>query len=59
MKPTIINILFGFSLLFGKFFSKEPLLKVFLKKSIKLKDEGWNKLKYKMDRIFFLFSNIK
>ena len=24
MKPTIINILFGFSLLFGKFFSKEP-----------------------------------
>ena len=38
MKPTIINILFGFSLLFGKFFSKEPILKIFLKKSIKLKD---------------------
>ena len=54
MKPTIINLLFGFSLLFGKFFSEEPLLKKFLKKSITLKDEGWNKLSIRW-MIFFFF----
>ena len=27
VKPTIINILFGIALLFGKFFSNEPILK--------------------------------
>ena len=27
VKPTIINILFGIALLFGKFFSDEPILK--------------------------------
>ena len=27
IKPTIINILFGLALLFGRFFSKEPILK--------------------------------
>ena len=27
IKPTIINILFGFALLFGKYFTNEPLLK--------------------------------
>jgi len=27
MKPTIINILFGFALLFGKYFTNEPILK--------------------------------
>ena len=27
MKPTIINILFGIALFFGKFFSNEPVLK--------------------------------
>ena len=40
MKPTIINVLFGFALLFGKYFSKENLLKKLLGNSIKLKDEG-------------------
>ena len=30
MKPTIINILFGLSLFFGKYFTKEPLLKLSL-----------------------------
>ena len=56
MKPTIINILFGFSLLFGKFFSKEPLLKIFLKKSIKLKDEGWNRLNTRWIGFFFFLA---
>ena len=27
MKPTIINILFGLALMFGKFFTEEPILK--------------------------------
>ena len=27
MKPTIINILFGLALFFGRFFTKEPVLK--------------------------------
>ena len=27
IKPTIINILFGLALLFGKYFTKEPVLK--------------------------------
>ena len=40
MKPTIINVLFGFILLFGKYFSEENLLKKLLGNSIKLKDEG-------------------
>ena len=54
IKPTIINILFGFALLFGKFFTKEPVLKKMLGKSIKLTDEGWNILNKRW--IFFFFS---
>ncbi|MEC8436674.1 MAG: septation protein IspZ, partial [SAR324 cluster bacterium] len=27
IKPTIINILFGFALIFGKYFTNEPILK--------------------------------
>ena len=41
MKPTIINILFALALFFGKFFTKEPVLKKILGKSLKLNDEGW------------------
>ena len=44
IKPTIINILFGLTLLFGKFFTNEPILKKMLGKSILLSDEGWNLL---------------
>ena len=40
MKPTIINILFGLALFFGKYFSNEPILKKILGKSIKLNDMG-------------------
>ena len=32
IKPTIINILFGFALIFGKYFTKEPVLKKLLGK---------------------------
>ena len=41
MKPTIINILFAFALFFGKYFTKEPVLKKILGKSLPLSDEGW------------------
>ena len=54
IKPTIINILFGLALLFGKYFTNEPVLKKILGKSIVLKDEGWNILSIRW--IFFFFS---
>ena len=53
MKPTIINILFGLALLFGKFFTKEPILKKILEKSIPLSDEGWNILNNRWMYFFF------
>ena len=54
MKPTVVNILFALVLIFGKFFSKEPLLKKLFKNSLKLLDEGWKKFN---DRwiLFFIF----
>ena len=54
IKPTVVNILFALVLIFGKFFSKEPLLKKLFKNSFKLLDEGWKKFN---DRwvLFFLF----
>ena len=52
MKPTIINILFALSLLFGKFFSNEPILKKILGKSIPINDNGWKLLS---DRWMFFF----
>ena len=44
IKPTIINILFALALFFGKFFTKEPVLKKILGKSIPLSDIGWELL---------------
>ena len=54
IKPTIINILFGLGLLFGKFFSNEPILKKMLGKSIQLTDEGWKILNLRW--VYFFFS---
>ena len=53
MKPTIINILFGIALFFGKFFSNEPVLKKILGKSIKLNDQGWKVLNVRWMYFFF------
>ena len=53
VKPTIINILFGLALLFGKYFTKEPVLKKILGKSLLLTDMGWNILNKRW--IFFFF----
>ena len=53
IKPTIINTLFGLALLFGKFFSNEPILKKMLGKSIQLTDEGWKILNLRWVYFFF------
>ena len=42
LNQQLLNILFGSGLIFGKFLSKEPMLKKIFGKSIKLKDEGWD-----------------
>ena len=53
IKPTIINILFGLALLFGKFFTNEPILKKMLGKSIQLTNEGWKILNLRWVYFFF------
>ena len=56
IKPTIINILFGLALLFGRFFSKEPILKKIIGKSIMLNDEGWKILNNRWMYFFFFLA---
>ena len=53
IKPTIINILFAVVLIFGKFFTKEPLLKKLLGNSINLHDDGWKILNIRWVYFFF------
>jgi len=53
VKPTIINVLFGLTLLFGKFFTNEPILKKMLSKSLQLTDEGWKILNLRWVYFFF------
>ena len=53
IKPTIINILFGLALLFGKYFTHEPILKKMLGKSLSMSDEGWNLLNKRWVLFFF------
>ena len=53
IKPTVINILFGLALFFGKFFTKEPVLKKIMGKSIFLTDLGWNLLSKRWMYFFF------
>ena len=54
IKPTIINLLFGLALLFGKYFTDEPILKKMLGKSISLTDEGWSILNKRWMIFFFV-----
>ena len=56
VKPTIINILFGLALLLGKYFTKEPLLKKIMGKSIFLTDDGWNLLSKRWIIFFFVLA---
>ena len=50
---TIINIIFALALYFGKFFTKEPVLKKIMSKSIPLSDLGWELLNRRW--MFFFF----
>ena len=54
MKPTIINLLFAAVLFFGKYITKKPLIKIFFKNALNLKDDGWKKLNYRWI-CFFIF----
>ncbi len=53
IKPTIINTLFGLALLCGKYFTKEPVLKKIIGKSIALTDMGWELLNRRWMYFFF------
>jgi len=53
IKPTIINILFGLGLIFGKYFTNEPVLKKLMGKSISLTNEGWQLLNKRWIYFFF------
>jgi intracellular septation protein len=53
IKPTIINTLFGLALLFGKYFTNEPILKKIMGKSIALTDTGWELLNRRWVYFFF------
>jgi len=54
LKPTIINIIFAFTLFVGKVFFKKNFLKIFFKNSLKLEEIGWNKFMYRWIS-FFIF----
>ena len=53
IKPTIINILFGLALIFGKYFTNEPVLKKLMGKSVSLTNEGWEILNKRWVYFFF------
>ena len=53
MKPTIVNILFGLALIFGRYFTNEPVLKKLMGKSIPLTNEGWELLSKRWIYFFF------
>jgi intracellular septation protein len=52
LKPTIIYVLFGGTLLFGLIFNK-PLLGMVLDSMFSLTDEGWRKLTWRWVGFFF------
>ena len=56
IKPTIINILFGLALFFGKYFTNEPILKKIMGKSIVLTDMGWGLLNRRWMYFFFILA---
>ena len=53
IKPTIINILFGLALIFGKYFTQEPVIKKIMGKSVSLTNEGWEILNRRWVYFFF------
>ena len=53
IKPTIINILFGLALLFGKYFTNETILKKILGNALQLTEDGWKILNNRWMYLFF------
>jgi len=53
IKPTVINILFGLAIFFGRYFTNEPVLKKLMGKSIPLTNEGWELLSKRWIYFFF------
>jgi len=56
LKPTIINILFGLTLLISNKFFNKNFLKFFFQKAILLKEEGWNILNKRWAFFFFFLA---
>ena len=54
VKPTIINIIFAFILIFGKLFFNKNFLKFFFKTAFQLDEIGWDKLNFRW-AYFFIF----
>jgi len=50
---AIINILFALVLIFGRYFTNEPVLKKLMSKSISLTNEGWEILNKRWIYFFF------
>ena len=53
IKPTVINILFGLAIFFGRYFTNEPILKKIMGKSLSLTYDGWNLLNNRWMYFFF------
>jgi len=54
MKPTIINVIFAFTLIIGKTFFNRNFLEFFFKAAFQLDELGWNKLNNRW-AYFFIF----
>ncbi len=55
LKPTIVNTLFGLTLLGGLYFRK-PLLAIVLDSMFELTEEGWRKLTFRWAMFFFVLA---
>ena len=54
MKPTIVNLIFAFALIFGKIFLNKNFLEFFFKTAFQLDEKGWSKLNFRW-AYFFVF----
>ena len=54
VKPTIVNVLFGASILVALFAFKLPVMKILFDGPFRLDDEGWTKLSFRWG-CYFLF----
>ena len=56
MKPTIVNVMFGSTLLIMLFAFKMPLMKLLFEGPFELDDEGWRKLSFRWGLFFFFLA---